>query len=178
MKKTILKSLALLLFIAIIGSCSNEENIDSSASKSNLAARASVWDGPIGVYKGKNKYQITADTSVIIADFENTLEASGNKTTLQTLDIVKKAAVNDDTSEAYMLVASDNAGTSIGVMLLIKSNNFYFDGGGSGGGTTTICRGCATGCNLSYLLVDGKKFPYCNENGCGEYCTKSEVSIK
>lgn len=183
MKKIILKSLACLFALALMVSCSNDET-DTVVPKSSAAAtavtpstaRGSFWDGTLGVLDSNGNPQLTVDPSLVIADFEATLQKEGNDTDLITVSIEKKYPTNSTSLDpGYMLIGSDGKGTSIGLMLTLAGTSFTLGGGDE---TTSVsCRGCATGCNLSFLLVDGHKYPYCNENGCGEFCTKSESSF-
>jgi len=177
MTKNILKLSAFLLLAAFFTSCSGEDTtIQNDAPHSS--ARSSYWNGVIGVDGGGNRYQITANPALLIADFEQQLAAEGDTVQLQSLAIVKKKATNDSTDEAYMLIATDNATTSIGVMLERTAEATFKLSLSSDAGTKSVsCRGCATGCNLEYLNMPGGKVPYCNVNGCGEFCTKREISM-
>ena len=183
MKKITLKIVACLLFIAFLGACSNEDNniIEDTATGHAFAtaARSSLWDGIIGTSNGNSTYIITADRSAILADFEDVLRTEGTATSLQSLQIIKKVATNDPTDSAFMLIGTDNIGISIGVMLSLDNGKFYLanPSPGAGAASSVSCRGCTTGCNLEYVKMSGKKVPYCNENGCGEFCTKSETSF-
>jgi hypothetical protein len=180
MKKILLKSIACLSLLILIGSCSNDENtavdLNESASKSVTQKKASYWDGVLGVDRGSGVYQITVDPALIIADFENILQTQGTPASLNSLNIVRKVAANNSLDSGYMMIGSSSSGTSIGVMLQQNGNSFYLDPG-TGGQKTTTCRGCATGCNLEYYNIDGKKIPYCNENGCIYDCTKIETTF-
>ena len=78
-----------------------------------------------------------------------------------------------------MLIGADDSRTSIGVWLITKAGNqagaqeLILD---SGFTNSTSCTGCAQGCNLDYMTIDGKKVAFCNENGCNYDCTKGESS--
>jgi len=182
MKKTTLQIAACLLFIIFIGSCSNDDTsiVSDTATEDDFttAARSTLWDGIIGTDNGAGVYQITADQTAIKADFEDVLKSEGTSTTLQTLQIVKKVATNDPADSGFMLIGGDNAGISIGVMLEEKvGGNLYLENPLGGVANSTSCRGCTTGCNLEYIKLSGRKVAYCNENGCGEFCEKTETSF-
>lgn len=181
MKTILLKGFTCLCLLATLASCTNDETLmpDPAAAavavpetEGATAARGDVWSGTLAIMNADGKPEFVVDQQLLIADLENILALEGNNVKLTTLVIEKKLATNDLSDEAYMLVGYDGAGTSIGVMLEYAANDFSL---GSGTAPLTVsCRGCASGCNLSFLKVDGHKFPYCNENGCGVYCSKSE----
>ena len=177
MKKIIFKSLCFLLFVAFVASCSSEDN-DMQRDTSNAQAEATVLRGRLGVERNGIAV-LTADKVMLIKKLEAAALKGGDKISLTNIEIVRKTATNDGRVTLYMIVGTDDEGVSVGMPVAHKRDGFYFDpiaGGGNDGGTTTVvCRGCATGCNLEFLLVQGKKLPYCNENGCGVYCTKKEI---
>ena len=178
MKKatTLLKILPLLLFAFFTG-CTNESdttmNTEESAvnNESEIAYRGSVWDGDIGTDEGNGNYVITASPELLLNDLNDILDKEGNSTTLTSLAIVKKKATNA-IDYGYMLIASDKHETSIGVWLHLSQGKFSLIKGAAS--ISTSCRGCASGCNLEYLLIDGQRIAYCNENGCYYNCTKTE----
>src|SRR5690606_40385058 len=109
-----------------------------------------------------------------------TLYDQGIQTSLRTLVIDERAALNDPSDSAFVLIGSDNDGISIGVFME-KSysephNSFVFTVDRSLDFIRTTCKGCAQGCNLQYLTIDGKKIPICNENGCYYNCEKIQTS--
>ncbi len=181
MKKTILKTVSALFMVALVASCSTDaENEvvvnDNAAGEEFSTARGNVWDGVIGEEGAPGVYEVTADENALLDDLEDVLSKEGIPTNLRDLQIVEKTASNDPNDRGFFLIGSDYQGTSIGVMLdKNASGEFYMSTGSKGlSSTSTSCRGCATGCNLSYLTVDGKKVPFCNENGCINDCEKSE----
>lgn len=184
MKKTLLKIVTVFAIIAFAGSCSTDEadiNNDTAAQTKDdttLAARGTFWTGQLGTVSNSGATAFTVDPALIKADFEAILASENNATTLTSITIQLKKNVNNLNDQTYTIIGSDNTGISIGVFLLERNNSLYLDdqnftGSGEGMSSTT-CRGCATGCNLSYVKIDGKKVYYCNENGCGEFCTKNE----
>ncbi|AWH84991.1 hypothetical protein HYN59_07570 [Flavobacterium album] len=179
MKSNLLKIGACLLFVATIAACSSDSDINlTDAATPERANRASFWDGEIGVEKTTGELEITADKSAIIANFEDILQKEGNPTTLTSLVIVKKPALNDPSNVGHMLIGADGRNTSIGVMLIRDgSGSLKLDKLSSEVIKTTSCRGCASGCNLEYLYVNGKKVAICNENGCISDCTKTETEF-
>ncbi|RZJ64097.1 MAG: hypothetical protein EOO45_19245, partial [Flavobacterium sp.] len=169
MKKIILTAISCMLLA--LTSCSEDtttfsDTQESTNGISGNAYRSGLLNGVVGeVINGE--MVVTADKAVLLKDFEEMLYADGISTTLKTIEIVKKVAENDESDSAFMLVASDKDGLSIGLWLTLNNNMFSRDRDlGTGDGTGTVCRGCATGCNLSYLKIDGKRIAYCNENGC------------
>jgi len=175
MKKFILSLMALSMFVAV--GCSEESATDYNAApaeeQNNLFGRSSVWNGVIGI-EDNGLYKVTADEAALMADLETNLKREGHDTKLQTLEIVKKESANTPGDFGYMLVGADKVRTSIGVWLVRSNNQFTIDTGFT---NSTSCTGCAMGCNLSYMTIDGKKLAYCNENGCDYDCTKSETSV-
>jgi hypothetical protein len=169
----ILSLLALSMFAA---SCSEESATDFNAtetsSKSSLTARGAVWDGEIGVDVG-GVYKITADQEALKADLDAIWKREGKNTSVQTLEIVKLTASDNPADSGFMLVGTDAARTSIGVWLVRSNNSFLNDDSFQ---VSTSCEGCAQGCNLTYLTLNGKKVAFCNENGCTYDCTKTESS--
>lgn len=178
MKTNLLKIGACLLFIATIVACSSDSDINlTDAATPERENRASFWEGEIGVDNGDGDIQITADKSAIIANFEDILQKEGNATTLESLKIVKKPALNDPSNIGYMLIGADGRNISIGVMLIRNGSGSLSLDKAFDVIKTTSCRGCASGCNLEYLYVNGKKVPICNENGCISDCTKTETEL-
>lgn len=178
MKKNLLKALTALFAIGMIISCSTDAENDTTVNEglsapSTLRGGVSVWDDVIGKDWGEGMYVITADEQEILADLQTIIEKEGHTAELRSLEIVKKTATNDPSDEGYMLIGSDNQGTSIGVWMQLQGNEFSLVRQ-PGLSTSTTCTGCATGCNLQYLTIDGKKVAYCNENGCRFDCEKSE----
>jgi hypothetical protein len=181
MKKILLQSV-LFLSVLVAASCSSEENTTdfndaavntASEDINGLAAKSSIWDGEIGV-DDKGTFVITANESILLADMQDVLKKQGNPAILETIEIVEKIVINNPSEKGYMIVASDKVGTSVGVPLLKSTNIFRLDRTFR---NATTCTGCAQGCNLSYLNIDGKRIPYCNENGCTYNCTKGETSF-
>ena len=183
MKKLFLSLVALSLFAV---GCSEDSATDfngpatdeTSEDFNPLAARGSVWDGEIGIEED-GVYKITADEAALKADFTATLKREGNDTTIETLTIIELESSNTPGDKGIMLVGSDGKRTSIGVWLNKKptqsgSQQLTLDMDFS---KSTSCTGCAQGCNLDYLNIDGRKVAYCNENGCDYDCTKGESSM-
>lgn len=173
MKKFFLFFVAFTMFFAV--GCSEENATDINTQESSedihrLAGRGTVWDGEIGVIDNE-VYKITADQEALKADLQAILNEEGKTTELQALEIKKLIADNDSKDSAYMLIGSDGARTSIGVFLVAQGPSLYFD-------TTFVssvsCDGCPQGCNLNYLIIEGKRVPFCNEMGCMYDCTKTE----
>jgi len=163
-----LLALSMLFLVSCSEDSAVEYNNESSvAGTSNLAARSAAWNGVIGIEEN-GVYKITADAAALKADLEDILRSQGYSVTLQSLKIVEKHAGNNTADIGYMLVGADMQRTSIG-LFLVKQNNQFSDMNGP----RTTCSGCPQGCNLSYLLIDGKKIAYCNENGCDYDCTQS-----
>lgn len=176
MKKITLLAL-LFLGLGIFVSCS-EDSIDFNQPEEETAfafRNSSMWTGVIGIDKGADGYLLTADERTILDDFEEILATQGYITELKHATIVAKKAVNDPNHEGIMLVGSDDAGISIGVWLSLDQRNLILENVTEA--VSTTCTGCATGCNLQYLTSGGKKWAYCNENGCMYNCTKSETKF-
>lgn len=178
MKKNLLQLLSALFAIGMIISCSsdaeNDTTVNEGLSASTVStARGSVWDGVIGEDWGNGRYVVTANEELILTDLQEIIEKEGHTAVLRNLEIVQKVATNDSGDRGFMLIGSDNQGTSIGVWMELQNNNFTLVRQ-PGLSTSTTCTGCATGCNLQYLTIDGKKVAYCNENGCIYDCEKSE----
>lgn len=184
MKKNLLKIVMVLAIIALAGSCSTDEaevkndNAAALQQEAALAARGSFWDGQLGTVSSSGVTAFTVDPDLIKSDFEAILASENNATTLTSITIQLKKNVNDVSDQTYSIIGSNLSGISIGVFLKARDNALFLDdpsfGSASDGFSSTTCRGCATGCNLSYVRIDGKKVYYCNENGCGEFCTKNE----
>lgn len=182
MKKIILAVMALSMLFTV--SCSEESATDfngttetNSGDLSKLASRSTEWNGVIAV-EVNGVYKIVADEAALIADFESTLKREGNSTKIVDISIVKLVSSNTPGDSGLMLVGSDGVRSSIGVWLTRSasqggSTELILD---SGFTKSTSCTGCAQGCNLDYLNIDGKKVAYCNENGCDYDCTKGESS--
>lgn len=187
MKKALLKTAACLLFAVSITSCSNESDIDLTNDASEIVPqrenRSSEWDGIIGQDLGGSNYEITADAEMLMADLQDIIdkENPNDSIILETLKIEERIALNDSSDKAYMLIASDTRKVSIGIMLSRNAmGSFKLDrnlGQPELNPKTVSCRGCASGCNLEYLYLDGKKVPICNENGCIADCTKTETEL-
>ena len=181
MKKLIFSGIAFLA-LALIVSCSQDTEMSNVAADEiespyyaapEYLSRASYWDGVIGE-EVNGQYVITADTLAIKADFEEVLANQGRATTLQEIFIEGQTAVNDPTSKAYFLMGIDKNGITIATMLEKQDFKFFLRTD-NGFAKTVTCEGCLTGCNLAYMVINGKSVPYCNENGCSTYnCTKSE----
>lgn len=175
--KTFLKTLACSVTMLFAVSCSNDNNDAAVAfNQKNLDAAAdatavSVWDGEIGALRN-GIYVITADEAQLMAELQDTLNKKGNKELLETLEILEKHDVNNPSDTAYMLIASNSKGTSIGVLLKAAGSSQSLQLDNDLGFKATSCTGCVSGCNLSYLKIDGKNVPYCNENGCIYDCTQ------
>lgn len=179
MKKNILKSLTLLLLI-FTASCSDDTeavimNDEAAQEFTKKNGTESVWDGVIGEERD-GAYEITADINVLKQSLEDILKIQESPTTLTSLSIQEKISVNDPSVTNYMLIGSDGNGISIGVPLT-KSviNGFTPVFNASNNLRVSIsCRGCAEGCNLQYMTIHGKHYPYCNENGCYYNCRTIE----
>lgn len=187
MKKIILPTLSCLFFLGMITGCSNEtstamqeqelQNENVSDGLGFTFRGGSIWDGEIGISHGNGSYEITADETVLLETMGTLLKDMDIETTLVTIEISEKAALNDPLDKGYLLIAGDNAGVSIGVMLELTNNQLMLASRDRDLSGATSCVGCAQGCNLSYLLIDGKKVPYCNENGCIYDCTQKETKV-
>ncbi len=180
MKRIIFKSAALLMLIASIASCSTESAVDltndASAGVPEREGRSSIWDDVIGQDMGNDVYEITADKIAILDELQDIVDKEGNSSELVSLEIVNKGVINDPNGKGFMLVAASRTGLSIGVAVA-KTDAGFFRIDPSFGHKTVSCRGCASGCNLQYLNIDGKKVPICNENGCVADCTKTETAF-
>ncbi|MES2484998.1 MAG: hypothetical protein V4581_03505 [Bacteroidota bacterium] len=180
MKRNLLKLSAFLLLGILFTACSGEDTLIEDTN-THSSARASYWSGIIGIDKGNGEYDITADKGQMMNDLEVMLKNQGDTVSLHNIEIVKKKATNDITNEAYMLIATDDIGTSVGIMLARGADNkFKVDAEQDSelaNPKTVVCRGCSTGCNLEYLNMPGGKYPYCNENGCGPACSRKEVEL-
>ena len=172
MKKMILSLLALSMFAV---SCSEESatefNAPEASVEESMFARGVVWDGEIGV-DVNGVYKITADQEALKADLNAIWKREGKSATVQTLEIVKLTASNDPGDTGFMLIGTDAARTSIGVWLTRTSNSTFINDDTFQ--VSTSCEGCAQGCNLTYLTLNGKKVAFCNEMGCTYDCTKTE----
>jgi hypothetical protein len=182
MKKHILKLSVFFLFAALLTSCNAEDTVLEDATV-HSAKRGGFWDGIIGVDNGGGNYQITADASLLLASLEEQLLEDGDTVSLQTIDIQKRTAANDANDTGYLLIAGDKAGTSIGVMLTLGANSTFKVAANPGvvgfeDPKSISCRGCESGCNLEYFNMPGGKVPYCNTNGCGDYCTEVTKKLK
>lgn len=182
MKNNIIKSLALLLLI-FTASCTEESDtvqMNDSASEdlTGKSGNGSVWESVIGAVQD-GEYVIVADREVLKLELENILKREDNATEITSLEIVEKAATNDPADIGYMLIGSGDGEISIGVPLSMDASSpmtpiLIVDPGLF---KSVTCRGCAQGCNLEYLIDRGKKYPYCNENGCYYNCKKTESSF-
>ncbi len=174
MKKLLLKSAIFIAVLVTVISCSTDaESVTVNETVSNKTKRSTLWDGVIGKALG-TKYTVTANRAILINDLEQVLRSQGDTITIETLQIVQKTPINNPFERGYMLVGSDTRGTSIGVFLLLSQQNEFTMLRQRDMATATTCRGCATGCNLQYLTIDGKKVAYCNENGCVYDCEKTD----
>lgn len=177
MKKIILTLCAVSMFFAV--GCSSEEdstNFNGTTEQTNLdskAARGTVWNGEIGI-DDNGVYKITADEAALKADMNDILAKEGYNTTVQTLSITKLTATNNPSDSGFMIIGADGVKTSIGLWLKSSGRQFLMDMSFAG---STTCTGCAQGCNLSYVTLDGQRVAYCAENGCNYDCTKSESSM-
>lgn len=189
MKKLLLKTLPVLSLIALVASCSTDEAIINNpenavnieqAPKGYATHRGTFWSSAIAEINPDGSATIIADTVTLTADLEEILESEGNGTNLTSVKALKKINVNDAANATYALVGSNGSGLSIGVFLVANVNYLFLDDGyGNTGGNeifSTTCRGCATGCNLMYVTIGGKKVFYCDENVCGNFCSKNETS--
>lgn len=181
MKSIIIKSLSCLLLLVTLWSCSSDSALQeevNAASRENFTKKnGAIWKGVIGEDRN-GVYVITADPNALKSYLEDLLRKDGQNVVLDTLTIEKKIATNNPGDSAYMLIGSRGSGSmsvSIGVMLTLNRYNFSMS---TEPRTSTSCRGCAEGCNLSYYTINGKKVPYCNENGCSSFnCEKSEIEL-
>ena len=164
---------------ASINNPANAPQTEASAPKASTA-RGSFWADAIAKVNPDGSTTIVADEAVLTADLEKILDSEGNTTTLTSLKVLKKINVNNPQDATYALIGSNNAGISIGVFLAINSDYLYLDSGygytGDNEVFSTSCRGCSTGCNLMYITVGGKKVFYCDENVCGNFCSKNETT--
>ena len=163
-------------------SISNPENtpqIEASAPVASTA-RGTFWSSAIAEVNADGSATIVADEAILTADLESVLDSEGNTATLTSLKVVKKVNVNNSQDATYALVGSNSAGISIGVFLVAVNGYLYLDGGygytGDNEVFSTTCRGCADGCNLMYISLGGKKVFYCEENACGNFCSKNETT--
>jgi hypothetical protein len=183
MKNTLLKITAIFTLVVLMGACSTDEaSVKNETAQDEAAplAKGSFWDGPLGTVSPTGDIKFAVNKNLILADFEEILANEGGPADLTEVFIELKKNEVDPSDQTYVLIGSNSSGVSIGVMLnLVDNKNLYLENPGLGGGegmTSTTCRGCATGCNLSFIRLQGKKVFYCNENGCGEFCTKNETS--
>ncbi len=177
-----MKKVLLLLVLASLTfvSCSTDDTSTADMpNNSHSALRAGYWDGAIGVDNGNGNFQFLVNPQWLIKDLNIHLAQQGDNVMLQTIQIVGKKAFNDNT-DGYMLIGSDNANTSVGLMLDRTSNGLLqlHRGLSDPDPSTIMCRGCSTGCNLEYLnMPGGGKQPYCNTNGCGDYCQTKYATL-
>lgn len=175
MKKILLTTISCMALL-LIASCSEDTEISTQTDNTSaefLNRGSNDWGGEIGIERD-GRYYITADEAALRADLEEILSQQGITTTLEELTIVEKRLVNSPFEVAYVLLGVDLQNRSVGVQLTKQLSKFVLS---ELEPVATSCSGCPTGCNLSYLLIDGKKVPYCNENGCGLDCTKSETNL-
>lgn len=178
MKNTLLKITAVLAVIFLMGACSTDEASVKNEQTGVALAKSSLWEGQIGTVNSSGQVKFAVNKTILLADFESILADQGIPTDLTEINFELKKNQTDPYDQAYVLIGSNNAGTSIGVMLNLVGTGLYLDNpvfGDGGSFASTTCRGCATGCNLSFIRLQGKKVFYCNENGCGEFCTKKET---
>lgn len=172
MKRNILKTLICLTLIALVGSCSSEDSVQmNDAENGSFSAKSGVWDGVIGEDRG-GTYYVTGDKAGMIADLEQSMASLGMPTTFSDLSIVEQTAANNPNDKAYMLVASGSSNTSIGIMVTKAAAQFIIQRPVNQSFVRTVCRGCASGCNLRYYEIDDYRIPYCEENGCVYDCDK------
>lgn len=173
MKRNILKTLVCLALIAFVGSCSSEDSVQMNNDAENAAfsAKSSVWDGVIGEDRSGTFY-VTGNKAGMIADLEQSMADLGMPITISSLSIVEKTASNNANDKGHMLVAVGSSNTSIGIMLSKTNNQFIIQRPQDQSFVRTVCRGCASGCNLSYYKIDDYRIPYCEENGCVYDCEK------
>lgn len=186
MKSIITKSCSCFLLLLTIWACSSDpvlqEEVNSSSRENFIQKSGGVWNGIVG-QEINGQYVVTADQGALKVYLQNILKREGISVSLQTIQIEKKIADNNPLDTAFMLIGSTsgigNRDTSIGIMLTQGSSGFFISPTLNGGPqTSTSCRGCTSGCNLSYYTINGKKVPYCNENGCSIYnCEKSETEL-
>jgi len=182
MKNNLLKTFACAFAVVLMASCSTEETdtIMPQASVKDQGAnggtpstaRGSIWAGTLATIDAAGHITFVVDPELIIDDFNVSLREQGVPTQVTTVAIHEKIASNDPNVKAYMLIGSDNNGTSIGVMLQRGGYDISVDT--EDGDKNVSCRGCATGCNMSFLIVSGHKYPVCNTNGCGAFCERRE----
>ncbi|MGV3460405.1 MAG: hypothetical protein ACO1N9_08130 [Flavobacterium sp.] len=174
MKKLLLSALA-IVSLAAYTACSSDSAIDNTQDNTTeYAYRNNAWEGEIGIERD-GEYVITAHEPSLRADLEALLAEQGMETTLGTLTIIEKRLTNSTTEFAYVLIGTDAYNRTVGVSLTKSNKSLALEDPLTTVATT--CSGCAQGCNLQYLLIDGQKVPYCNENGCDYDCTKSESSL-
>lgn len=172
MKRNILKTLVCLALIALVGSCSSEDSVQmNDTEQGSFSAKSGVWDGIIGEDRS-GTYYVTGNKAAMIADLEQSMTSIGSPTTISNLAIVEKTAANDATDKGHMLVATGSANTSIGIMLTKVGTQFVIQRPENQSFVRTVCKGCASGCNLSYYKIDDYRIPYCEENGCVYDCEK------
>ncbi|TRW26407.1 hypothetical protein FMM05_03235 [Flavobacterium zepuense] len=186
MKKNLLKTLACAFAIALMASCSTEETdtiVPQSPQSTSVkdsgtdgvtpsTARGDVWAGTIATIDANGNVTFSVDPELLIDDLNVSLRQQGVQAEVTTVAIEEKTATNDPSVKAYMVIGSDGNGTSIGVLLQRGGSSLSVDS--EEGDKNVSCRGCATGCNMSFLIVSGHKYPYCNENGCGAFCERKE----
>ncbi|WP_116786897.1 hypothetical protein [Flavobacterium psychrotrophum] len=181
MKNTLLKITAVLAIIFLIGACSTDETSVKNDAQQNgtLLAKGSIWEGALGTVNSVGQTKFAVNKNLLLADFESILADQGEPTDLTDIFFELKKNETDPDDQTYVLIGTNGGGTSIGVMLkAVGASSLYLDDANfssvSEGFTSTTCRGCATGCNMAFIRLQGKKVFYCNENGCGEFCTKNE----
>lgn len=187
MKKIILKSLTCILVLGMAWSCSTENDvqIDSSAVNGSTHLKdGSVMNGVIGVDLGNGVYQIIVDRSELLAEIARISAEDGNPVIFETVDIVKKVAVNNPSLEGFVLLAGTgtketSSATTMAFTLTMNGANFsigdpFGTGNGSGGPIIekVSCRGCGTGCFLEFYEIDGHFMGYCDTAGCGAFCQR------
>jgi hypothetical protein len=172
MKKYLRGLLAFTFASAMLTSCNTEDTSMADVStKSPVGLKSGNWDGVIATENPDGTFEFKVDKELLMRDLEVQLSDQGDEgVDLQTITIQKKAAANDAKEMGYMLIASDGQGVSIGLMLTQSKTKDDYDLGTDPDPSTITCRGCATGCNLEHLNMPGGKVPYCNTNGCGDFC--------
>jgi hypothetical protein len=190
MKRKALRSIACLMLIGMVWSCSNESDTVMSDSKEtslrdSFQKSGGVWDGVIAE-ENNGQIIITADEDALIAGLNNALERQNpdDPAKVTSLTIIRIIATNDPADAAYFLIGDGRSASgsriSAGVPLSPgggSGNTKFLASGGfvsAGEPKPVSCWGCGTGCFLEYYNVDGHRVPYCNSAGCGPICTKIE----
>lgn len=166
-----------MLLLSLV-SCNTDETSTADIEQKNLSGlKSGNWDGVIATELKSGGFEFNVAPEVLMHDLEVHLSQNGDDVDLQSISIERKAATNDPKEFGYMLIATDGNGVSVGIMLVRDETK---DGGRDFSTdpdpSTITCRGCATGCNLEHLNMPGGKVPYCNSNGCGDFCQTKYAS--